>query len=485
MSFPFGWMGLGGKKRRRPFAKAKESAIDPSGRRLLCLTRETNQPVWAPPGHSMTLAANGAGKTTCALMPWLMSLLASKDRPCILILDSKNGEVASMCAPMLRELGVPVAIIDEGGVLPANMQGRTQLNPMQSVVETYLTDPLDLAFATDAVTHTAIEEPDQDARNRYWRAWPRLLIEFAILVLLKRNPDLATPGGVWMLISNPEQLVRFAEIEAVEGDGMLKTLAIQVKGMAGHEHMPQHIEAATSALRVFAIGTRLHKTGHKAKQTHAELIKKRSVVFLCGDQANISSLGIFYGLHLMSFIRAGFQGAGPMWIGADEATNAPIRKIVDATTTLRAFGISISYIGQSRSEFKRKFGEDALRTIEDNSITKTWMGFSSFEEAERVSKAIGEEHAVATSIGGTGDDLRRNTNLSLIKQPCMTAAELMAMRRDELLWHMKGFGFGRGRLLSQANIAPYCDLIADNPLEGGRLPSDPKITFALPEEARS
>ena len=170
-----------------------------------------------------------------------------------------------------------------------------------------------------------------------------------------------------------------------------------------------------------------------------------------------------------------------IWIGADEATNAPIRKIVDYTTTLRAYGIAISYIGQSRSEFKRKFGEDALRTIEDNAITKTWMGFSSFEEAERVSKAIGEEHAVATSIGGNGDELRLLTNLSLIKQPFLTPAALMTMRTDEILWHVKGWGFGRGRTISQANIAPYCDLVADNPLEGGRLPSDPWLTFPLPE----
>lgn len=482
MNFPFGRKPFRRRKPKRAFAKARAPLVDPQGRRLLCMTRETHQPVWAPSGHSMTLAANGAGKTTRGLMPWLFSLLASKDRPCILILDSKDGEIAAQCAPMLKQLGVPTAVIDETGVLPADIHGRTTLNPVQSVVDTYLRDPLDLVFATDGITQTAIEEPDRDERNRYWRSWPRLLIEFVILLLLKRNPELATPGGIWMVLSNPEQLKRFAEIEASEATGMLKTLAIQVKDMSGHEHMPQHIEAATSALRIFAIGTRLHMTGHNAQVSHTDLIKKRAVVFLCGGQANIASLGLFYGLHLMSFIRAGFQGAGPIWIGADEATNAPIRKIVDYTTTLRAYGIAISYIGQSRSEFKRKFGEDALRTIEDNAITKTWMGFSSFEEAERVSKAIGEEHAVATSIGGNGEDLRLQTNLSLIKQPFLTPAQLMAMPRDELLVHIKGLGFYVGKTFSQANIAPYCDLLADNPLEGGRLPSDPWLTFPLPEE---
>ena len=37
--------------------------------------------------------------------------------------------------------------------------------------------------------------------------------------------------------------------------------------------------------------------------------------------------------------------------------------------------------------------------------------------------------------------------------------------------------------VSQENVAPYCDLIADNPLEGGRLPPDPKLRFELSEGA--
>jgi type IV secretion system protein VirD4 len=472
------------KKVKRPYAKPKPAPIDPGGRRLLGFTKETKQPIWAPTGHSLTLAANGAGKTTRGLMPWLYSLLASSDRPCTLILDSKDAEIARQCIPMLEKLGVPTAVIDDTYVLPPDVHGRISLNAMQSVVQTYLRQPQDQVFANDAVTQTAIEEPEKDERNRYWRAWPRLLIEFAIYVLLKRDPALATPGGIWMLLSNPQRLRELAEIEAVEGTGMLKMLAMNIKGMVRHEHWPQHLQAALDSLRIFAVGTRLHLAGHKSKTSHSDLIRKRTVVFLCGGQANISSMGIFYGLHLMSFIRAGYLGAGPVWVGADEVTNAPVKKMVDATTTLRAFKFFISYIGQSRSEFTRKFGEHALQTIEDNSITKQYFGFSSFEEAERVSKAMGEQHAVATAIGGSNDTLKLQTNLSLIKQRFLTPAELMAMPRHEMLLHIKGLGFYVANTVSQENIDPYCHLIGENDLEGGRLTPDPKITFTLPTEAR-
>jgi len=484
MSAPIDWKNLFEKRKARPFAKPKPAAIDPKGRRLLGFTTETKQPIWAPKGHSLTLAANGSGKTTRGLMIWLFSLLASSDRPSILILDSKDFEIARQLVPMLKEMGIPTAIIDETNNLPEDTYGRTRFNPIDSVVSTFRTKPEDQAFANEAVTHTLIEEPEKDERNRYWRAWPRLLIEFVIYLLLKRNPALATPGGIWMLLSNPEQMRRMAEIEAVEGTGMLKMLAINILGMVGHEHWPQHLQAAQDSLRIYSIGTPLHVAGHDATTTASSLISTPTVTFFGGSQANMGSMGSQYGLVLTSFVRAAYLHKKPLWIGADEFTNAPVKKLVEALTTLRAYQVEVSMIAQSRSEIERKLGRDETRTIEDNSITKKWFGFSNFEEAERVSKAIGEEHAVAASIGGSNDNLKLQTNLSLIRQRQMSGAELMAMPRDRMLLHLKGFGFYEGETASQQNIDPYCRLIGPNELEGGRLTPDPKITFTLPEEAR-
>ena len=48
-------------------------------------------------------------------------------------------------------------------------------------------------------------------------------------------------------------------------------------------------------------------------------------------------------------------------------------------------------IAQSRSEIQRKYGEKETATIEENAVVKQWFGFSSFEEAERISKAMAVE----------------------------------------------------------------------------------------------
>ena len=134
MSAPFGWMNLSRTRKSRPFAKVKaaKTPFDPQGRRIIGLTRKTLDPVWVPQTHSLLLSANGGGKTTKGLVPWLFSLLSSTDRPAILILDSKDAEIASQCVPMLQKLGVPTAVIDDTCVLPNDIHGRVQINPMQS-----------------------------------------------------------------------------------------------------------------------------------------------------------------------------------------------------------------------------------------------------------------------------------------------------------------------------------------------------------------
>lgn len=484
MSFPFGWRNWRRLPPKKVFARAKDAPIDPQGRRLIGFTRKAKQPIWAPKGHSLVQAPNGAGKTTKVLMPSLFSVLASSDRPAALVLDSKDFEIARQVAPMLEEMGVPYVILDDTGNLPSDFPGRASFNPVASVVSTYLNSPQEQVFANEAVTHTLIEEPEKDERNRYWRAWGRIMIEFALYLLLKRNPDLATPGALWCLISSPTQMRRFAEIEAVEGDGMLKVLAENVLGMAGHEHFPQHLQAAQDALRIYGIGSPLHMTGRGDTVDPRKLIASKTIVFLGGSQANMGSMATHYGLTLTSFIRAAYQEKKPLWIGADEFTNAPVKKLIEALTTLRAYGVEISMIAQSRSEIERKLGRLETQTIEDNSILKQWLGFASFEEAKRVSDAIGEEFAVSTSLGQSGEWLNLNKNISLTRQKWLSPSELMALPPHLMLIHVRGVGFYLAETVGQQNIDPYASLIAPNELEGGRLTPDPRVWLTLPEEAR-
>jgi len=348
------------------------------------------------------------------------------------------------------------------------------------VVSTYLRDPRDVIFASENMTQALIPDPagDSDDKNKYWRRWPQRIIEFADAVTRERTPEHATPGAASALLSDPDMLRTMAEIALEEGSDQLKALAQKVLAMMPHEHWPQHLEEAQDALRVFSKGARLFSAGQGATLTHADLIREGYVIFLVGPQAYMNRLGGCYALHLQAFCEALYSGADVLRTIADEFTNTPLKTLIEALTTLRAFGGEFHFIAQSRSEIIRRFGEQECRTLEENAIVKQYFGFSSFEEAERVSKAMGEEHAVASGL--SGDEVKTSLNLSLIKQRHMSPSELMAMPRGQQLVHVKGLGFCLLATLSQQNIAPYCHSIGDNEIEGRRLTPDPLITLLKP-----
>jgi type IV secretion system protein VirD4 len=449
---------------------------DPRGQRLIGTTF-SGEPLWAPKGHSLLLAANGSGKTTAGLMPSLFSLVARAVRPAILVMDGKNGEIAAQCAPMLAAYGVSVAVVDDMGVRP-ELPNRVALDPLGALLAAKDSASV---FAAEKITHALIPDPPGgDAKNQFWRDGPRGLVEFAAESLKSRTPYLATPGGLWAMLANLELLKQATELEAKNASGRLQTLGRNVEAMMGTEYFPQHREAALKALNIFAVGSELHDAGAGAKATHAGLVKGRRVIFVIGPQEYMPRMGAYFALHLMGFLDALYREAGPLAILNDEFTNTPLKSFVEALTTIRGFGGEAHNIAQSRSEMVRKFGERECQTIEDNAIVKQWFGFSSFEEAERVSKAMGQVVAIESSLNvdlNEGD--KRGLSNSFGRQAQMSAAELMAMPADEQLVHVKGVGFFRAKKLRQNQIAPFCHDLAPNPLEGGMLPPKPVLKLKM------
>lgn len=478
-------MKLFRKRASVPTQAGAPEPVDPKGRRLIGFTKHTRQPIWAPKGHSLLSSANGGGKTTSGAMPWLFSLLSSDPAKAIAVFDSKDGELAGQCADMIAALGRKVAIIDDMGVFPPDNPHRVSLNPLGAVTTAFTRGEGDLVFASENANCALIPEPERDEKNAYWRNEPKTLIEFATYVLMKRNTRLAIPGGVWALLGNPPMLRKFAAIEAEESDGMLKVLALNVLEMFGHEHFSQHRSAALKALRIFADGTRLHKAGATATLTHADLIRQGYVIFIVGPQAYMNRLGAYYALHILAFNQALYMGAGKLTQILDEFTNCPLKPLVESMTTLRAFGAELHMICQSRSEIERRFGKLECETIEENAIVKQWFGVSSFSEAERISKAIGEEQVINPGLNTDDNDLRLQFSYQTGKERVLSPSRLMAMPANEQLIHIKGLGFIIALKVGQQNIAPYCNLVSENKLERGRLPADAWITLTTPKGYRS
>ena len=97
-------------------SSGRKQTVNPKGRPLIGLT-ETGEALFGLGGHHLVLGGSGSGKTTSAVMPALFSEVASSSRRAILALDSKN-ELAIQIVPMLIQMGLKVAVIDDMNVCP-------------------------------------------------------------------------------------------------------------------------------------------------------------------------------------------------------------------------------------------------------------------------------------------------------------------------------------------------------------------------------
>lgn len=448
-------------------------------RRILGLSIVDGSPILEPntSASSLTIAAAGGWKTIAVSVTAIQSMLADHDRA-IVINDVKDGEIASQIADMCLKNGRKFAVIDDSHVLGRDYPHRISVGAFGNVLTAHEQDSPDLLFEIENVCLTLIDEPKDDAKNKYFREVPREFIAFGILALLAHSPRLVTPGGLAALIGDPETWNSVIDIEAEEGDALTRSRALQLKELRDKdpEHYSQHYLAAQSALRVFQVGGAMHEAGRDQDISHAELLKQNYVVCLVQSQRNAQRLGAYYGLHFLSFMSAQLSGkCGKADYILDEFCNAPLRPMLNRITVMRAYGGRCHYIVQSRADIQRQYGEKDTAMLEENCTVKQWLKFSNFEEAERVSKAMGEIDNVNNNLGFNSDKMEFSGNFNTGRERLFTAEELMRLPADEQIIHVADVGFIYCKKVRQNEISPYCYDLSPNPLEGGILPPDPKV----------
>lgn len=429
-------------------------------------------------GSALMFAAMGGGKTTCGTIPAVQSMLADTDLA-MFVNDVKDGEVAAQIGGMCIKHGRKFGVIDEACVLGANYPYRISINPFSAALNAGASH---LPFLIDNFTHALIAEPPDDQKNFYWRDEPRGFIDLAVKTVLDHSPRLATPGGVASLLSDPDTWQSALQLEKDEPTSPNRAAAARILDLKrfNPEHYAQHHRAAVSALKIFTHPP-LNESGRFATITHEELIRDHWIVCFVNPLRYADRIGPFFALHYLSLMDAQLSGkAGrSLWI-LDEYCNAPLREAVARITAFRAYGLRCLYITQSRLDSVRRYGERETAILEENCTVKQYLKFSNFEEAERVSRAMGESLTITSGMGMQPDKGGYSGSLSIGRDRLFTAGELMSLPDDEQIIHVAGVGFIHAKKIRQNEIAPTCFDLADNPLEGGRLPPDPKITLPVP-----
>ncbi len=463
----------------RLFRRHKPNAPVPIGRRILGQTFD-DRPICEPAnaGSSLTFAAAGGGKTTCVSVPAIQCLLSDTTRA-LFINDVKNAEIAAQTGAMCQKYGRKFGVVDPFEVLGHNCPWRIDLNPFGAAVEAHFNEDASLPLIIENIVHALIDEPKDDAKNFHWREEPRQFKEFGINALLDQSPRHCYPGGLHALMSDPLTWTRAIEDAANSMSARLAASARQLLAMRDHnpEHYAQHIRAALTALKIFASGP-LAGAGRSPTHTHAQLIDEHWIVCFVNEARYAERQGAFYALHFLALMSAQLSGsAGRADYLLDEFCNAPLRDALNRVTIQRAFGARTHFIAQSRQDVVRKYGEKETALLEENCTVKQWLKFSNFEEAERVSKAMGEALNINRALGLTSDRVSYSGNFSTGRDRVFTADELMRLPDDEQIIHVIGVGFCHCKKFRQNQAAPYCYDLADNPQEGGQLEPDPVVTL--------
>ncbi len=300
------------------------------------------------------------------------------------------------------------------------------------------------------------------------------------MALLEHSAALTTPGGLAALIADPETFNSVIDIEADEGEELTRNRARQLKELRDKdpEHYSQHMLAAQSALRLFMAGSPLAEAGRDADVTHEQLLAEKYVVCVVQNPKNAARLGTYYGLMFNAFLSAQLSSeCGKTTIIFDEVANTPAKELIEKVTVFRGAKLQVLYIAQSRADLIRQNGEKLIQTLEDNCCIQ-WLQFGNFEEAERVSKAIGEIDNVNFNLGGSSDKPDFTTTFQTGREPLFTIDELMSLPPSEQFLRVPGVGWIHCLKIRQNEIAPSCFDLGDNPVEGGRLEPDVKINLA-------
>ncbi len=453
------------------------------GRMIEDVSIENGSPIFEPDTTTswVTYGGAGSGKSTCVSVPAVQAMIADLKRA-IVINDVKSGEIAHQIAQLCIRLGRKFAVIDDSSVMGKNYPYRVRVNPFSNLILAYERNSPDLLSEIETACLTILAEPDGGLdKNFFFRQVPREFMFFGILALLKRNRKVATPGGLAALLGDPETLATVIDIEAEEGVDIIRGRARQLQELRENDESEysKHYLGAVSAVRSFAVGSPIHEAGRNQTISHEQLLKQNYIVCIVQNQKNASRLGIYYGLHFNAFLSAQLGGeCGGTDIIFDEAANTPAKDLIEKVTVFRAFGLRVLYIAQSRSDLQRQNSEKLIATLEDN-CNLQWLQFGNYEEAKRVSEAIGQIDTVKYNVSGSSGNADFNTTIDTSRERLFTPDDLMNLPANEQILFISGIGFIHCLKVRQNEIGDSAYYLTANPVEGGRLVPDIKVIIPM------
>ncbi|MCC2616700.1 type IV secretory system conjugative DNA transfer family protein [Aestuariibacter halophilus] len=453
-------------------------------------------PLFYTPTHALNVAPAGSGKSLV-----IGGILAhgyripdgrGNSQAASMVVTDLKGEHGYMTSKLCAEKhGHKVVFLN-----PDNLYnlGNTRFNPLQGVIDDISHKPLNKFAVADAteVALLLVPEPSKgDDGNFYFRQGARDQIITAMLFFACSAPSSCIFPELFRVIGNAEQLKETLE-EAKKLDvlcGELSTRASDILA-ATDDHFASFRSGALQALSPFSPSSPLADSVSASDFTFESLKREPTTVYIMARHDRKDVYAPWLGLVTKMAIKALFKVDGniPVFFCLDEATNMPLPGFAADMTALRGNGFRTRSAFQAKSESRRVNGEEQTETIYSQCDLKQFNSITSYQEAKEISDSIGQTTVKSHSLGedktSPWSDLKNSTSES--GRPLLMPEELLRLGEDEQIILISKHGLPpiRCKRLPYHHVPEWHAILDDNPLEGGKLPLNPKVSISY-REART
>ncbi|MEM7220026.1 MAG: type IV secretory system conjugative DNA transfer family protein [Pseudomonadota bacterium] len=416
--------------------------------------------------NAMVVAPAGSGKGIYAVIPAIFSITASK-----VIADFK-GELACVCAPMLRKRGETVKVLNPAGLWPDQLGESDRYNGLHIIVDNLyrpggLRDmPDDLAEFSKQV----FPEPSAaEGENVYFRNGGRRAIADATAIEAMINGYLATVSAVALLVEDRsafEMHMRWlvgidAAGNPLEGGPMpieqcewadlhdpedLREFILLMRARASNwiammsgadsRTFDSFASGAQQALAPFAYG-RLAPAMGESTFSMDDLKDDRVSLFIISDASRPEVFKAYNGLMqwcAMTALKRHPKKEVPVYFILNEVTNYFVNGLASLLTWGRSFGLRLFIVFQDLSAFAKSYGEKELETLFSETEIKLFLpGQRSPKTLERIKGLLGNRSVASVSRSQDGLHSAVREQVSEQSRPLLDEDEIRRTERGLLI----------------------------------------------------
>lgn len=394
--------------------------------------------------HLLTCAPTGRGKGVSVLLPNLLSY------PYSCVVTDPKGELYTLSAGIRHhKLKNRIICLDPFEVAGP---GSDRLNPLDFVddkADDFLDQCRDIA---DMMIMQTGKESEP-----YWNDSARSILTafIAFVCACEDKPELRTIDTVRDLLSSRKSYGKAIEImQQVESHGgVIQRLGNMLAWHEGKElaSVLSNVQRHTEAFDSPPVARNLASSTFDPRCLRAG----RVTIYLCLSHDKLETLAPLMRLWIGTILRTITRGKpsekNPVLFFLDEAAHlGKIRVLEQAVTLMRGMGIRLWFFFQSLHQLEDCFGEKA-KTILDNIDTQQHFALNDYDNAEALSKRIGDRTISLTSDGESFSQSHPNdskgqdsgsvttgwsTNRSDTGRRIWKAEELMVLpENDALIFH--------------------------------------------------